>query len=59
MRQYERARGLLSAADLDLLQDIRYGRKDGYSIKETDPNAYQYLRLERKLFLQYPTEDDD
>ncbi len=59
MRQYERARDLLSAADLDLLQDIRYGRKDGYSIKETDPNAYQYLRLERKLFLQYPTEDDD
>lgn len=58
VRQYVRARGALSAADIDLLQEIRYGRKDGYSIKETNVEAYQYLRLERKLFLQYPTEDD-
>lgn len=60
VRQYVRARGdLVAPADYDLLQQIRYGRKDGYSIKDTEPRAYQYLRLERKLFLQYPTEDDD
>lgn len=59
VRQYEKARAALTEKDLALLQEIRYGRKDGYSIKTTDPEAYQYLRLERKLFLQYPTEDDD
>lgn len=59
LRQYLSARGAITADDEALLIDIRYGRVDGFSIKETHKAAYQYLRLERKLFLQYPTEDDD
>lgn len=58
LRQYLKANADVSADDLQLLTQIRYGRKDGFSIKQTHPEAYAYLRLERKLFLQYPAEDD-
>lgn len=57
VRQYVKARGDLKDSDYALLQEIRYGRKDGYSIKGKYNEAYQYMRLERKLFLQYPTDD--
>lgn len=59
LRQYLKASSEVTEADRKLLTEIRYGRKDGLSIKESDPTAYAFLRLERKLFLQYPTEDDD
>lgn len=59
IRQYKKARAAISQEDIAILTDIRYGRVDGFSIKTTHPEAYAYLRLERKLFLQYPTEDDD
>lgn len=59
LRQYLKASADVSADDLKLLTEIRYGRKDGFSIKQSHPEAYAFMRLERKLFLQYPTEDDD
>lgn len=59
LRQFLKASADVNEQDLQLLTEIRYGRKDAFSIKQSDPNAYAFLRLERKLFLQYPTEDDD
>lgn len=58
LRQYLKASSEVSENDRKLLTEIRYGRKDGLSIKQSDPQAYAFLRLERKLFLQYPSEDD-
>ena len=56
IRQYLTASAPLTAKDKELLTDIRYGRASS-DIKKTEPAAYQFLRLERKLFLQYPSED--
>lgn len=58
VRQYISANDKLTNEDLDLFLDIRYGRIDPFTKKDSDPDMYNYLRLERKLFLQYPTEDD-
>ncbi len=56
VRQYLKAMAALTAEDRLLLTDIRYGRASS-EIKQSKPEAYQFLRLERKLFLQYPSED--
>lgn len=55
VRQYIRARDILSLEDIENLMKIRYGLIDPFSVSET--NGYKFLRLERKLFLQYPTDD--
>ncbi len=57
MRQYEDALSHLTAPDRALLEDVRFGRTDPLKVKELSPTAYPFLRLERKLFLQYPSED--
>ena len=56
--QYIKARAELTDSDIKLLEDVRYGRFDALKVEEESKTAYQFLRLERKLFLQYPTEDD-
>lgn len=56
IRQYIKASDAISDEDRDLLRQIRYGKYDPMNAKDT--KAYQFLRLERKLFLQYPSEDD-
>ena len=56
--QYIKARSELTDSDIKLLEDVRYGRFDALKVEEESKTAYQFLRLERKLFLQYPTEDD-
>lgn len=48
----------LTDDDIALLTDVRYGRFDALNVEEKSATAYKFLRLERKLFLQYPTEDD-
>ena len=58
-RQYLKARELAKPEDLDLFIQVRYGRIDGFSLKKTHEDAYRFLQLERKLYLQYPTDDDD
>ncbi|MGN0902712.1 MAG: hypothetical protein ACI4M9_05440 [Succinivibrio sp.] len=58
LTQFETASANLSEADKKLLCDVRYGRFDALKVEEESKTAYQFLRLERKLFLQYPTEDD-
>ena len=58
LRQYLKARAEVSAEDLGLFNDVRFGRIDGFSLKSTHPVAYHYLQLERKLFLQYPDDED-
>lgn len=57
LSQYENAVKQLTADDRKLLSDVRYGREDALKVKERSESAYPFLRLERKLFLQYPTED--
>ncbi|MGN0908861.1 MAG: hypothetical protein ACI4NA_04510 [Succinivibrio sp.] len=57
LRQYEDALAQLTAPDRTLLEDVRFGRIDPLKVKELSPTAYPFLRLERKLFLQYPSED--
>lgn len=57
LSQYEKAASDLSDSDRALLTDVRYGRQDALKVKELSASAYPFLRLERKLFLQYPTED--
>lgn len=56
--QYLDASKTLIESDLKLLCDVRYGRFDALKVEEESKTAYKFLRLERKLFLQYPTEDD-
>ncbi|MGN1281191.1 MAG: hypothetical protein ACI4UM_04745 [Succinivibrio sp.] len=56
--QYLSARKDLTDKDRSLLEDVRYGRFDALKVEEESKTAYKFLRLERKLFLQYPTEDD-
>ena len=56
VRQYLKACENLNAKARELLTDIRYGRVSS-DIKQKEPSAYQFLRLERKLFLQYPSDD--
>lgn len=56
--QYLEASKALTDDDIALLTDVRYGRFDALSVEEKSATAYKFLRLERKLFLQYPTEDD-
>ncbi len=58
LSQYEKASQALTDADRELLQNVRYGREDALKVKDISETAYAFLRLERKLFLQYPTEDD-
>jgi hypothetical protein len=58
LRQYEDALNKLTAPDRALLEDVRFGRTDPLKVKELSPTAYPFLRLERKLFLQYPSEED-
>ncbi len=55
VRQYIKAIANLSAEDKIKLLNIRYGKLAPSEIENTD--AYSFLRLERKLFLQYPTDD--
>ena len=55
--QYEKASAQLTDSDKELLQRVRYGQEDALKVKELSESAYPFLRLERKLFLQYPTED--
>ncbi|MDD6318439.1 MAG: hypothetical protein PUA61_06290 [Succinatimonas hippei] len=57
LRQYEDALNKLTAPDRTLLEDVRYGRVDALKVKELSATAYPFLKLERKLFLQYPSED--
>lgn len=56
--QYLNASKALSSDDIALLTDVRYGRFDALNVEEKSATAYKFLKLERKLFLQYPTEDD-
>jgi hypothetical protein len=56
--QYRDARKGLTDADRALLTDVRYGRQEPLKVKELSATAYAYLRLERKLFLQYPAQED-
>ena len=56
--QYTAALKDLTESDIKLLTDVRYGRFDALKVEEESKTAYKFLRLERKLFLQYPTEDD-
>ncbi len=56
--QYTEAVSQLSEDDVKLLTDVRYGRFDALEVENKSKTAYKFLRLERKLFLQYPTEDD-
>lgn len=57
MRQYQDACSKLTPSDKELLQRVRYGNEDALKVKELSASAYPFLKLERKLFLQYPTED--
>ncbi|SPT68022.1 Uncharacterised protein [Anaerobiospirillum thomasii] len=57
IRQYIKAYGDLNEDNIKTLLEIRYGRYEALDAKEKDPVAYQFLKLERKLFLQYPTDD--
>lgn len=55
VRQYLQAAAMLDEK-LELhFKDVRYGREDVEELKRTD--AALFLRLERKLFLQYPSDD--
>ncbi len=56
--QYLEASKNLTQKDKELLVDVRYGRFDSLKVEEQSKTAYKFLKLERKLFLQYPTEDD-
>ena len=56
INQYIKASAALNDDDRHLLREIRYGKIAPEEAKDTA--AYQFLRLERKLFLQYPSEDD-
>lgn len=58
LRQYLKAVADVGETEHKQLTEVRYGRKEGYPLKEANPKAYAFLKLERKLFLQYPTEDD-
>ena len=58
LRQYLKARKEVTAEDLGHFNDVRFGRVDGFSLKGEYPVAYRYLQLERKLFLQYPDDED-
>ena len=55
--QYLQACETLTAEDKKLLEDVRYGRFDALKVEDESKTAYKFLRLERKLFLSYPTED--
>lgn len=57
LTQYDKASAQLTDSDKELLQKVRYGKEDALKVKELSESAYPFLRLERKLFLQYPTED--
>lgn len=55
VRQYLQAAAMLDTKLEQDFMDVRYGRKDVEELKRTD--AALFLRLERKLFLQYPSDD--
>ena len=57
IRQYLGACEILDDKEIQDLFDVRYGRQEGSALK--DAKAFHFLKLERKLFLQYPTNDDD
>ncbi len=56
LRQYHSACSVLGGKEKELLYEVRYGLRAPETIKDT--NAFPFLKLERKLFLQYPVEDD-
>ncbi|MCR5535973.1 MAG: hypothetical protein K6F05_01010 [Succinivibrio sp.] len=62
LSQYLKAAPQVTEEDKKLLGDIRYDRVNSFDVfddkEHRSESAYQYLRLERKLFLQYPTEDE-
>ena len=58
LRQYLKLAPQVSQSDRALLSDFRYGRLDPYENRERSTTAYDFLKLERKLFLQYPSADD-
>ncbi len=58
LTQYLQAVPEVTEEDKKLLHDVRYDRNDLLTVKDTSATAYRFLKLERKLFLQYPTEDD-
>ena len=57
--QFLEARSQVNQDDLDLFMKVRYGRIERFSLKGTNANAYKFLQIESKLFLQYATDDDD
>lgn len=57
VRQYIKAYSALSDKDKKELNDVHYGKIYWETLKEQNPTAYTFLRLERKLYLQYPSED--
>ncbi|MCR5084229.1 MAG: hypothetical protein K6A65_01845 [Succinivibrionaceae bacterium] len=58
VRQYQRAYRALTPRDIEIFNEIRYEGRDAYASKKEFPVAYEYLRIERKLFLQYPSDED-
>ncbi len=62
LNQYLKAAPQVTPQDKKLLCDIRYDRVNAFDVfddeKTRSESAYQFLRLERKLFLQYPTEEE-
>ncbi|MBQ9275225.1 MAG: hypothetical protein IJ228_10455 [Succinivibrio sp.] len=58
LAQYHQAVKDLVAGDDDLLDEVRQGKLDTPTLKEKSQSAYALVRLERKLFLQYPTAED-
>lgn len=59
LTQYLQARDNVTAEELELFIKVRYGCMEGFSLKSLNKNAYNFLQIEKKLYLQYATEDDD
>lgn len=59
MTQYLQARDKVGPEELDLFMKVRYGRIERFSLKSLNKNAYNFLQIESKLYLQYATDDDD
>ena len=59
MTQYLQARDKVGPEELDLFMKVRYGRIERFSLKSLNENAYNFLQIESKLYLQYATDDDD
>lgn len=57
--QFLEALSHVGPKELDLFMKVRYGRIERFSLKSTNADAYKFLQIESKLFLQYATDDDD